>query len=107
MTEPKQNKPAQRSLFIESRSWLDQYSGNSYYSLRLWVDGAVVMQVGRNLGYDTAFEYAGINYLVARGYLSREFENKPPHVVRQITRLDIYTINTFGNKRDQFKDWEI
>jgi len=90
------------SVFIEGRSWFDKSGGNTYWSAKVWLDGAVLFQTGTTYGYGNAYLNETIEELIKRGYLP------PFHSMGELRnhRIALYSSMTPGLKRDMFRAWE-
>lgn len=89
------------SVFIEGRSWLDKFNGNSYWSARIWVDGAVVVQLPMAYGYGEMYVQQSVAWLIENGYL-------PEHrTVGELRKqgIALYRSITPALKREMFRAW--
>lgn len=44
------------SVFVDAREWFDRVNGNSYFSARVYVDGAEVARIPFQYGYGSQYE---------------------------------------------------
>jgi hypothetical protein len=100
------------SLFFEGRAWLDKANGNTYHSVRIWVNGEVVEVVPLTYGYENAYQVSAISRLVELGYLPETLFQHGIHTITpafpvwQIARyfgITIYSVLSYGNKSELFK----
>jgi hypothetical protein len=100
------------SLFFEGRAWFDKTGGNTYHSVRIWVNGQIVAVVPMRYGYDNAYQVSAIEQLVELGYLPKaltdigaEFPTReyPTWRISKILGITIYSSLAYGNKGQLFK----
>lgn len=89
------------SVFIEGREWFDKSGGNSYWATRLWVDGAVVVQLPMTYGYGEQYVQDSVFWLVNNGYLP--VHQHPSELRKQ--GIAVYKSLTPTLKRDLFRAW--
>jgi len=100
------------NLFFEGRAWLDKTYGNTYHTVRIWINGEIVAITPRTYGYDFHYQQTAIEALIKLGYLPQTLfqrgEDRPTRdfPLWQIDRhLEIvtYSVLTYGKKSDLFK----
>lgn len=89
------------SVYIEGRTWFDKSGGNSYWATRIWVDGAVIVQLPMTYGYGDQYVQDSIKWLVDNGYLP--IHNHPS----DLRKLNIHVYRSLQTtlKRDLFPAW--
>jgi len=90
------------SILIEGRRWFDKVNGNTYHSVRIWVNGEVFGQLGLTYGYGDQYIVTATNYLVDCGVLHEDTRNWPLGRIRREFGIVIYTTVADGPKRDLF-----
>lgn len=96
----------ERSLFIECREWFDKINGNSYFSVRIWVDGGQVAILPFQYGYGDQFIYEAQKKLLELGYLPQEGKNRGLWSIAEAQGFDYYTAKTSTKKAEMFKMYE-
>lgn len=66
MNQP--TRTIKRSLLVEARLWFDKTYGNTYHSVRIWVDGEIVGATGKFYGYGDQYRYTAFQWLAMNGY---------------------------------------
>jgi len=101
------------SLFLEGRAWHDNTGGNTYHSVRIWVNGSVVAIVPFRYGYENAYQVSAIDKLIELGYLPETlFQHGSERPTRDypIWQIDrhletvTYSVLTYGKKSELFKE---
>ena len=97
------------SLFFEGRAWLDKSGGNTYHSVRIWLNGSIVAIVPFRYGYENAYQVSAVDKLVELGYLPEELEGRATreYPVWQIARkleIVLYSVLSYGNKSELFRE---
>jgi hypothetical protein len=92
-----------RSVFVEGREWFDKSAGNSYFSYRLWIDGEIVHIEESTYGYESAYEYDAILWLMGSDYLPDTFKGSRIWHVKRDLGVDGYASIKEVRKRDLFK----
>lgn len=95
-------KKIKRSLHFDAHLWLDKTYGNTYFSVKVWVDGQVVAILPMEYGYGRQFETSAHKKLVELGYLD---ESTFPRSLYQVGRdqgFDYYSSETYGLKKELF-----
>lgn len=95
-----------RSLFIEGREWFDKVNGNSYFSARIWVDGAQVAILPFQYGYGDQYLYEAQKKLLELGYLPQEGKSRGLWTIAQESGFDLYSAKSYTKKADMFKFYE-
>jgi hypothetical protein len=95
----------QRSLFIEGREWFDKTYGNSYFSARIWVDGAQVAILTFQYGYGDQYLYEAQKKLLELGYLPQENKNNGLWSIAKELGFDFYSAKSECKKADMFKKY--
>jgi hypothetical protein len=63
-------------IHISGRRWFEPVNGNTYHSVRIWVDGVSVGGVDFASGYGDGYIQTGMTWLEENGYMSgREHYN--------------------------------
>lgn len=90
------------SIFIEGRLWFDKTYGNTYFSNRVWINGAISFEMPMEYGYEEMYVHRAIAELQSRGYFLGE---KIPSVwqIRDEMGIHFYKSATYGKKSDLFK----
>ncbi len=101
------------SLFFEGRAWFDKMYGNTYHSVRIWVNGDIVAVVPMRYGYENAYQTSSIETLVELGYLPEFLSNTtgpgrptreyPTWQIRNMLGITIYSSLAYGKKSELFK----
>lgn len=100
------------SLFFEGRAWLDKSAGNTYHSVRIWINGEIVEIVPLRYGYEEAYKTSAVEALVQLGYLPptlfQHGEDRPTRdfPIWQIDRhlgTVTYSTLTYGKKSELWK----
>ena len=97
------DKKIKRSLFIEGREWFDKVNGNSYFSARLWVDGAQVAILTFQYGYGDQYLYEAQKKLEELGYLPLKDNNRGLWSIAGEMGFDFYSAKSECKKADMFK----
>jgi len=97
-------KKIKRSVFVDGREWFDKSGGNSYFSYRLFVDGELVHIQERTYGYESAYEYDALCWLVANGYTdATEFRGSRIRHLAKDLGIDGYASIKEVKKSELFK----
>ena len=56
------------SLHIEGRRWFQRGPGNTYHSVRIWIDGVQVAFLPFQYGYGEGFLQTALDWLKANGH---------------------------------------
>jgi hypothetical protein len=97
------------SVFLEGRAWFDNSGGNTYHSVRIWVNGEIVSVIGLTYGYENAYQTTAITKLVELGYLpntlgnNRETREYPTWQIERILEISIYSVLVYGKKSELWK----
>jgi hypothetical protein len=96
------------SVFLEGRAWFDKSGGNTYHSVRVWVNGEIVGIVPMTYGYENMYQVSAIAKLVELGYLpktlgDRETREYPTWQISKNLGLDIYSVLAYGKKSELWK----
>lgn len=59
--------PKMKSLHIEGRRWFQRGPGNTYHSVRIFIDGALAVCLPFQYGYGDQFLQTAIDWLKAQG----------------------------------------
>lgn len=94
-------KTIKRSVFVEAREWFDKTYGNSYFTARIQVDGALVATLPFQYGYGDAYLYEAATVLKDLGYLPDDSSALWVHA--KDMGFDYYTVKTLTSKKDMFK----
>ena len=62
------DQKSMRSLHIEGRRWFQRTYGNTYHTVRIFVDGELVHTSDRYYGYGDWFLQTALDWLKANGY---------------------------------------
>lgn len=91
-----------KSIFIEGREWFDKSAGNTYWSSRVWVDGAVAFQIPISYGRDNMYFDASLVELADRGYIP------PTDRLPDLRAAGIVVYRSLSQvlKREMFRDWK-
>jgi len=54
---------------IKAKRWFDKRAGNTYHSVRVYVDNKLVAHVPFSYGYDDRYKYTARDALKAAGYI--------------------------------------
>ena len=96
------------SLFLEGRAWFDKLNGNTYHSVRIWLNGEILDIVPFTYGYENAYQQTAITKLVELGYLpeflgeraTREF---PVWQISAKLEISVYSVLVYGKKSELWK----
>jgi hypothetical protein len=90
------------SVFIEGRLWFDKTYGNTYFSNRIWINGAIAFEMPMEYGYEEQYVHRAIVELHSRGYFVGD---KIPSVwqIRDEMGIHFYKVATYGKKSELFK----
>jgi hypothetical protein len=100
------------SLFFEGRAWFDKSGGNTYHSVRIWVNGDIVAIVPLTYGYENAYQSSAISKLVELGYLPEILETNgiearaeefPLFRLEKILGITIYSVLSYGKKSELWR----
>ena len=100
------------SLFLEGRAWFDKLNGNTYHSVRIWLNGEIIIIVPLTYGYENAYQQTAISSLVEEGYLPATIFQHGEHratreyPVWQIARkleISVYSVLAYGKKSELWK----
>jgi len=96
------------SVFFEGRAWFDKANGNTYHSVRIWIDGDVVAIVPLTYGYENAYQSSAISKLVELGYLPEFLDNRktreyPIWQIDRWAKINTYSVLTYGKKSELWK----
>jgi hypothetical protein len=58
-------------IFIEARQFVSR-EGSSYFSARIYFNGDLVGSLPVQYGYESAYEYAALEWLKAHGYVKED-----------------------------------
>lgn len=61
-----------KNIFIHAKEWFDKVNGNSYFSVRIYLDGELATILPFQYGYGGQFYYESIRALVASGKLPED-----------------------------------
>jgi hypothetical protein len=75
-------------IYISGRLWLDKVNGNTYYSVKVWVDREVALVVGLTYGYEDC-------------YLSKTIATLKG--LYNLSDAKIYHEKAYGPKREMYK----
>jgi len=64
-----------QSIFVEARQWVDKTYGNSYFSARIQVNGETVGYLPFQYGYESAYRYAALKWLIENNYVQPEIRD--------------------------------
>jgi len=97
------------SLFFEGRAWFDKTYGNTYHSVRIWLNGEILAIIPIRYGYENAYQASAVSKLVELGYLPEELENRATreYPVWQISKklgISVYSVLGYGKKAELFKE---
>ena len=102
------------SLFFEGRAWFDKSGGNTYHSVRIWLNGDIVAVVPFTYGYENMYQYSATRKLVELGYLpevlpsgfgeDRRAEDMPIWQIGRILGITVYSVLSYGKKSELFKE---
>jgi len=56
-----------KSLHIEGRRWFQRTYGNTYHSVKIWIDGEQVANLPYQYGYGDSFLQTALDWLKANG----------------------------------------
>lgn len=95
-----------QSIHIEGRRWFQRGPGNTYHTVRIWIDGEHMHTSGRTYGYgegflQTAFEWMGAH--VWPHLAERHANGSPKHYGTQYLRevmYGTYSVSDVGRERD-------
>lgn len=90
-----------RSIFIDGRAWYDRTYGNTYHSVRVWINGQVIGAQGMTYGYGEQYQETArrlIGRVVGLDYQSF-------HDLRNMG-IDVYATCAEVKKRDLFADYD-
>lgn len=90
----------ERSIFIETKEWVDTTYGNTYFASWVHVDGELIAVSPFQYGYGSQHEYEAQKMLGGLGVDLREFN---PWSLRKIG-VDLYTVKTPAKYRE-LKAW--
>jgi hypothetical protein len=100
------------SLFFEGRAWFDKINGNTYHSVRIWINGEVMAVVPMRYGYENAYQASAVEELVELGLLpetlfqhgsDRATREYPLWQIARILELTVYSVLSYGKKSELFK----
>jgi hypothetical protein len=100
------------NLFFEGRAWQDKTYGNTYHSVRIWINGEIVAVVPFRYGYENAYQTSAIEALIELGYMPQTLfqhgEDRPTRdfPIWQIDRkleTVTYSVLTYGKKSELWK----
>ena len=63
-----------RSVFVEGKSWFDKSGGNSYFAVRIHIDGKLGIVLPFQYGYGNQYEYEAVRALSVAGLLPSGFD---------------------------------
>lgn len=64
-------KMAKGMIFVEARQFVSK-EGSSYFSARIHFNGELVGSLPVQYGYESAYEYAALEWLKAHGYVQAD-----------------------------------
>mgnify|MGYP000090052921 CR=1 FL=1 len=79
-----------RSVFVESRHWVDRVNNGSYFSNRIHVNGKLVCQSGMQSGFGDRYVYAALENLTERGLLEYTETERTPMLWARSEDIDLY-----------------
>lgn len=65
---------ATKSLHIEGRRWFQRSYGNTYHSVKIWIDGELVHISGKCYGYGDGYLQTAIDWLKANKHIPQDAE---------------------------------
>lgn len=65
-----------KSIHIEGRRWFQRLYGNTYHSVRIWIDGELVLYSGETYGYGDQYLQTAFEWLFVNGYANQEEREK-------------------------------
>jgi hypothetical protein len=101
------------SLFFEGRAWYDKTNGNTYHSVRIWINGKVMAIVPRRYGYENAYQVSAIETLIQLGLLpetlfqhgaDRPTRDYPLWQIDRHLKTVTYSVLTYGKRSELFKE---
>lgn len=69
-----QIKTKQHSIHISGRRWFQRGPGNTYHSVRIFIDGDLAATLPYQYGYGDQFLQTGLDWLKANGYAPADAE---------------------------------
>lgn len=100
------NKKIEKSLFIEGREWFDKVNGNSYFSARIWVDGAQIAILPFQYGYGDQFQHEAQKKLLDLGWLPQAGKSNGLWSIAKELGFDYYSSKSYTKKSEMFKMYE-
>ena len=91
-----------RSVFVESRHWVDSVNNGSYFSNRIHVNGQMVCQTGMQSGFGDRYVYAALENLTERGLVSYIETELTPMLWARSESIDLYYTSQPVAKSDMF-----
>lgn len=92
------------SIFLEGRLWFDKSGGNTYHSVRIWVNGEILGCSGMEYGYDNQYQYASIARLVEMEILPPEVLGLPSWRIKNIYGIHMYATAEYGKKSNMWRN---
>ena len=60
-----------KSLHIDGRRWFERTNGNTYHTVRIFLDGEQVAELGPVYGYGDQYLETALDWLYAHGHIDR------------------------------------
>jgi hypothetical protein len=101
------NEPSH--IHVSGRRWLDKKNGNTYHTVRVWVDGQFAVEHGMTFGYDNQYLETAHDALAANDLLPVEYYSNGVRKTLARTCEDrnirlSYDCADVGRKRDLHKE---
>lgn len=93
---------APKSIHIEGRRWFQRLYGNTYHSVRVWVDGELELYSGETYGYGDQYLQTAFEWLFANGYANQEEREKLGSFTRYLREVlhGTYSVVDVERKKD-------
>ena len=61
-----------KDIVITGRRWFDRINGNTYHSVKCWVNGDLLVNIPFCYGYEDQYQYTAFNELIKMGVIKSE-----------------------------------
>ena len=90
------------SIFADARLWHDKTYGNTYFSVKVFVDGDHLFTLPMDYGYGSQWKHVTLLELQERGIIPVDVNGGLERACRE-SDITLYTSESYGLKRDMWK----
>lgn len=86
------------NIHIEGRRWFQKGPGNTYHSVRIWIDGKQVALIPFEYGYGDGYLQTALDWLKANGHAPQNAEYGTLYLRETLGAT--YSVSDVARKRD-------